>query len=161
MSEISPHEKEIWEKHIIGKLYHFRCLNRDIWIMVLGWENNSPLYKITVKTEDGGWFTRRFSREKNGWEYWSMSIFNWRRVAPLTIKTFDNDLRYPRITKRFLKRKKGTYIYPDLFIFRKVIKIIKNKLSFFNDTYLLSEHLPPELVARVFSFVRRCEIEKL
>jgi hypothetical protein len=152
MSEISSHEKEIWKKYIIGISFYKIEIYRDgtsYNFEVRDWEYNSPSFIIKARP-------RKYSAcfyilyRKNGiWKFRSgVNLMDF-----YSDDEFGTDLRFPSI-ENCLK--------PDLIFktFEEGIKRVKEKLSFLKNVYLKSKYLPKELVAHIFSFVRRCEIEK-
>jgi hypothetical protein len=157
MSEISPCEREIWNRCIRGKeiaiLNHQVPLGHVIF-SVEGWTNKAPVYRIRI---DDPYLPRTgfhyMSMHKGVWRKFSM-FFDRKTLSTSTIH--GNDPRYPVFDQ--IEPAGWSNIS---YFFEKGFDILKKKLSFFNDMYLSSKYLPPELVARVFSFIRRCEIEKL
>jgi hypothetical protein len=145
MSEISPHEREIWKKHIIGKKFCFdNGNNSEVNFSVTGWKNGSPLYVSSVKNIfDIKASTVLLSRTLD----WVMCRVDARGSRPLTRRTYGSDPRYPTGDDGEMKE-----------WFERGITEIKRQISFLKDVYLKSSFLPPELLAHIFSFVRVCEV---
>jgi hypothetical protein len=145
MLEISPHEKEIWKKFIFKKQFS-NAISWGMGVSVNGWLRNSPIYHGYKNN-----IFYSFNREGNYWRFLKCLRGDWRLITSFELV----NPRFPLINDY-----QNCEHYGMLSLFKELFTSIEKQLSFFNDMYLRSSFLPKELVARVFSFIRRCEIEK-
>jgi hypothetical protein len=158
MSKISPYEKEIWEKYIMGEvLYVFKKVSIFIdvryYFIITGWSNNSPVFNVQTKEYARRYYSPNYSTFTRASGSWELFISHSRGTVKID-GDFGNDSRFPSLQEW------EKHSHSDLLKnFVEGIKKVKEKLSFLEGVYLKSKYLPEELVAHIFSFIRKCEIE--
>jgi hypothetical protein len=150
--------REFWKKHIFGK----KIYDNGNYQIYVDWEDG-----LVYHTSRIAWFsapkqTKLYMKQRKDrkWGFYLKSvIFSY--VTLLDVENYGNDPFFPILKSSDTGSYSTDFLYLYSESFQKGFDYLKEKLSFFNDMYLPSKYLPPELVAHVFSFVRRCEIEKL
>jgi hypothetical protein len=145
--------RKFWEKHIFGKIfYSYEWGDIKYNFFVHEWYCSKPSYIVErIRKKHSDKYYLFYSEAEGEWRLMGNDFCD---VFSYITLECEGDW-FPT---KFLA------IFPDsgevLLAFDRGIKKIKKELSYFSGVYLRSSFLPKELVAHIFSFIRRCEIEK-
>jgi hypothetical protein len=156
MPAFTPFERKIWKKYIVNKILLTVTRNYpSVFRFMVIIEDGYPTYFVyKEKPSELINILRRNRNKRRGWICLCEKkddIEMYRKIKA----NFGLDPKFPSINIEEIED-----YHVALEIFEEGIEIVKRKLSFLRNVYLKSKYLPKELVAHIFSFIRKCEIEK-